>query len=68
MVGKNEIDGFDGIWVVFMGYFMGFFDEFWFGIVLMGKMVFLWYCEFNKVVGGKIVEIVMYFDILYLMM
>jgi ketosteroid isomerase-like protein len=66
--GRNEIDGFDGVWVVSMGHLMGLFDQPWLGIAPTGKMAFLRYCEFNRVDGGRITESAMYFDIPHLMM
>lgn len=68
MAGRNEMDGFASTWVVSMGHLMGLFDVPWLGIAPTGKMVFLRYCEFNKVEHGQIVETAMYFDIAHLMM
>ena len=68
MAGRNEIDGYQSVWVVSMGHLMGLFDQPWLGIPSTGKMAFLRYCEFNRVEGGKIVETSMYFDIPHLMM
>jgi predicted ester cyclase len=65
--GKNEIDGFSSTWVVSMGHLMGLFDRPWLGIRPTGKMVFLRYCEFNRIKDGKIAESAMYFDIPHLM-
>ncbi|QFS81212.1 SnoaL-like domain protein [Roseivivax sp. THAF197b] len=66
--GKNEIDGFTGTWVVSMGHLMGLFDRPWLGIAPTGKMVFLRYCEFNRIENERIAETAMYFDIPHLMM
>jgi hypothetical protein len=52
--GKNEIDNFKSTWVVSMGHLMGLFDNAWLGIHPTGKLVFLRYCEFNRVENGKI--------------
>jgi predicted ester cyclase len=65
--GRNEIDGFESTWVVSMGHLMGLFDKPWLGIRPTGKMVFLRYCEFNRVENVKIAETAMYFDIPHLM-
>lgn len=65
--GKNEIDGFESTWVVSMGHMMGLFDKPWLSIRPTGKMIFLRYCEFNKVINGKIAETAMYFDIPHFM-
>lgn len=65
--GKNEIDGFQSTWVVSMGHLMGLFDKPWLEIRPTGKMIFLRYCEFNRVENGKITETAMYFDIPHFM-
>jgi hypothetical protein len=65
--GKNEIDGFEGTWVVSMGHLVGLFDRPWLGIRPTGKMILLRYCEFNRVENGKIAETAMYFDIPHFM-
>jgi predicted ester cyclase len=65
--GKNQIDGFQSVWVVSMGHMMGLFDKEWLGIQPTGKMAFLRYCEFHKVENGKITETSMYFDIPHFM-
>lgn len=66
--GRNEIDGFESVWVVSMGHLMGLFDAPWLGIAPTGKMAFLRYCEFHRVTAGRITETAMYFDIPHLMM
>ena len=68
MAGKNEIDGFDSVWVVSMGHLMGLFDNEWLGIQPSRKIAFLRYCEFNKVEIGKITESAMFIDIPHVMM
>lgn len=65
--GLNEMDGYSSTWVVSMGHLMGLFDEPWLSIAPTGKMVFLRYCEFNRVENGKITETAMYFDIPHFM-
>lgn len=67
MAGRNEMDGFESIWVVSMGHLMGLFDQPWLGIAATGKLTMLRYCEFNKVQDGKITETAMFFDIPHLM-
>jgi predicted ester cyclase len=67
MAGRNEMDGFESIWVVSMGHLLGLFDQPWLGIPATGKLTMLRYCEFNKVQDGKITETAMYFDIPHLM-
>lgn len=66
--GRNEIDGFQSVWVVSMGHLMGLFDAPWLGIPPTGKMAFLRYCEFNRVENDRIAETAMFFDIPHLMM
>jgi hypothetical protein len=68
IAGLNEIDGFESTWVVEMGHLMGLFDEPWLGIQPTQRIVMLRYCEFNRVVGGRIVETAMFCDIPHLMM
>ena len=68
MAGKNEIDGFESVWVVSMGHLMGLFDNEWLGIKPSRKMALLRYCEFNKVENGKITETAMFIDIPHVMM
>lgn len=65
--GRNEIDGFNSVWVVSMGHLMGLFDQPWLEIAPTGKLAVLRYCEFNRVEQGRIVETAMYFDIPHLM-
>jgi hypothetical protein len=68
IAGKNQIDGFESVWVVSMGHLMGLFDNEWLGIAPSRKMALLRYCEFNKVVNGKITETAMFFDIPHVML
>ena len=68
MAGRNEMDGFESVWVVSMGHLMGLFDRPWLGIPPTGKMAFLRYCEFNRVEGGRIMETAMFVDIPHVMM
>lgn len=65
--GRNEMDGFQSVWVVSMGHLMGLFDAPWLGIAPTGKIAMLRYCEFNRVENGQITETAMYFDIPHLM-
>ncbi|MEN8683534.1 nuclear transport factor 2 family protein [Marivita sp.] len=68
MAGQNTLEGHGGVWVVSMGHLMGLFDHPWLGIPPTGKMAMLRYCEFHRVVGDKIAETAMFFDIPHLMM
>lgn len=65
--GTNTLDSEQGVWVVSMGHLMGLFDASWLSIRPTGKLAMLRYCEFNRVVAGKIAETSMYFDIPHLM-
>jgi predicted ester cyclase len=67
MAGRNEIDGFESVWVVSMGHLMGLFDAPWLGIRPTGRIALLRYCEFHRVAEGRIAETAMYFDIPNLM-
>ena len=40
-----------------MGHLMGLFDAPWIGIKHTNKIAMLRYCEFNKIVKGKITEV-----------
>jgi hypothetical protein len=68
MAGQNDIEGFEGVWVVSMGHLMGLFDRQWLGIAPTRKIAMLRYCEFHRVRDGKISETAMFFDIPHLMM
>ncbi len=65
--GQNSLHEADDVWVVSMGHLMGLFDQPWLGIRPTGKMMFLRYCAFYKVIGDKIAETAMFFDIPHLM-
>jgi hypothetical protein len=67
LAGRNEIDGFQSVWVVSMGHLMGLLDAPWLGIPPTGKMALLRYCEFNRVEGGRITETALFCDIPHLM-
>lgn len=54
-------------WVCCMGHLMGLFDEDWLGIPSSGKMGFLRFVEFNRVVDGKIAETALFCDIISVM-
>lgn len=66
--GRNEMDGFQSVWVASMGHLMGLFDAPWLGIEPTGKLVMLRFAEFHKVQNGKISESALFFDIPHLMM
>ncbi len=65
--GRNELDGFSSVWVVEMGHLMGTWDRPWIGLAPSGKLAFLRFCEFHRVVDGRIVETACYVDILNLL-
>lgn len=68
MAGLNEIDGFQGRWVVQMGHLMGLFDKPLLAILPTGKIAMLRFVEFNRVEDGRITETAMFCDLLHLMM
>ena len=68
MAGRNEIDGFETVWVVSMGHLMGLFDSPWLGIPPTGKIALLRHCEFHRIEGGRIHETAMHVDIPHLAM
>jgi predicted ester cyclase len=65
--GANVCKGNDDVWVVSMGNFLGLFDQPWLGIPPTGKMVFLRYAEFHRVVENKISESALFCDIMSVM-
>jgi hypothetical protein len=65
--GRNQIDGFQSVWVVSMGHLMGLFDAPWLGIRPTRKLVMLRYAEFHRVEQGRIVETAQFCDIPHLM-
>ena len=67
IAGLNEIDGFQGRWVVEMGHLMGLFDAPWLGIPPTYRIAMLRFAEFNRVKNGRVVETAMFIDIPHLM-
>ena len=65
--GSNSLSSNKDVWVVSMGHLMGLFDAPWIGIKHTNKIAMLRYCEFNKIVKGKITEVAFFFDIPHLM-
>lgn len=66
MAGTNEIDS-ESTWVCSMGHLMGLFDTDWLDIPKTGKMTFLRYCDFHRIVDGRIAESAVFCDILSVM-
>lgn len=67
VAGRNEIDGFQSVWVISMGHLMGLFDAPFLGIPPTRKIAMLRYAEFNRVENGKIVETALFCDLIHLM-
>ena len=67
MAGYNCLDDAGGEWVCSMGHLMGLFDKDWLGIPCTGKLVFLRYVEFHRIVDRKICETASFCDIIGLM-
>ncbi len=65
MAGTNSEDGDE--WVTSMGHFMGLFDNDWLGIPATGKITFLPYVEFSRIIDGKIRESAFFCDIISVM-
>ena len=65
--GRNQIDGFQSVWVVSMGHLLGLFDAPFLGIRPTGRIAMLRYAEFHRVEDGKIVETAFFCDLLHLM-
>ena len=66
MAGENKLEA-GGLWVASMGHLMGLFDNPWINIKHTNKIAMLRYCEFSKIIAGKIAEVAMFFDIPHLM-
>ena len=67
IAGNNVISNDKETRVVSMGHLMGLFDKPWISIKNTNKIAMLRYCEFNKIIVGKISEVAMFFDIHHLM-
>ena len=67
IAGRNEIDGFQSVWVISMGHLMGLFDAPFLGIPPTRKIAMLRYAEFNKVEDGRITETALFCDLIHLM-
>lgn len=65
--GRNQVEGYRGIWVVEMGHIMGTWDAPWIGLAPARKLAFLRYCAFHRVEGPRIAETASYVDILDLL-
>jgi len=65
--GFNDVDNGQSIWVCNMGQMLGLFDQDWLGIPATGKMIFLRYAEFHRVVENKIVESAFFCDVIDVM-
>ncbi len=68
IAGLNEIDGFQGRWVISMGHLMGLFDAPFLGIPPTRRIAMLRYAEFNRVEDGRITETALFCDLIHLMM
>ncbi|MEM9522283.1 MAG: ester cyclase [Actinomycetota bacterium] len=63
VVGGGEAD----VWVCQMGHLLGLFDGPWLHIPPTGKMVFLRYAEFHRVIDDQIAETALFVDVLSVM-
>ncbi len=55
------------IWTCQMGHFMGLMDKPWLDIPPTGRMVFIRFAEFHKIVDGKIIESALFIDLISVM-
>jgi len=55
------------LWTCEMGHFMGLFDHAWLDIPPTGRMLFIRYAEFHKVVDERIVETALFIDLIGVM-
>ena len=67
LAGLNDIDDGASVWTCEMGHFMGLFDEPWLDIPPTGRMAFIRFAEFHRVVDERIVESALFFDLLGVM-
>ncbi len=65
--GRNQIDGFNSVWVVSMGHLLGLFDAPFLGLRPTRRIVMLRYAEFHRIETGRIVETAFFCDLLHLM-
>lgn len=68
LAGRNEIDGFQSVWVVSMGHLMGLFQRPFLGIRPTGRLTMLRHAEFHRVENGKITETALFCDIPQIML
>ena len=66
--GENSLAHQKEVWVCSMGHIIGLFDAPWLGIRPTGKLAFLRYAAFHKIVDDKITETSMYFDLPHFML
>ena len=64
---RNEIDGYNSVWVASMGHFLGLFDKPFAGIPPNQKIAMIRYAEFHKIEQGKLIETALFIDLLHLM-
>ena len=65
--GRNQIDGFQSVWVVSMGHLMGLFDAPFLGLKPTRRITMLRYAEFHRIADGQIIETAFFCDLLHLM-
>jgi len=56
-----------GVWTCQMGHFMGLMDQPWLDIPATGRIAFIRFAEFHKVIGNEIVESALFFDLINVM-
>ena len=65
MAGNNDVPGRESeVWVCSMGHFMGLFDKPFVGIPPTGRLMFLRYVEFSRVVDELIAESCLHCDVI----
>lgn len=65
--GENSVGDRTSRWICSMGNFMGLHDADWLDIPSTGKIAYIRFAEFNRVVDGKIAETALFIDILSVM-
>ena len=67
LAGSSVVADTESVWVCQMGHLLGLFDQPWLDIPPTGKMCFLRYAEFHRVVGGQIAETALFTDVISVM-
>ena len=67
LAGRNRVDGGRSLWVVAMGHLLGLFDSPFLGLRPTRRTTMLRYAAFHRIANNRILESVLFLDILNLM-